>query len=86
MLTYNKIKIEHKPQDECILIRFNQYDYDIDEMRDIFTNIQSQFKGKTVVCVPNNIDFEFLDRDQLIKDLESTIEYVKAGPNNEDLH
>jgi len=87
MLTYNRIKIEHEPQKECILLRFNQYDYTIDEIHDMFDTIKTQFpKDTIVVCVPNNIDFKFYDKDQLIRDLESTIEYVKASPDNEDLH
>ena len=87
MLTYNRIKIEHEPQKECILLRFNQYDYAIDEIHDMFDTIKAQFpEGTIVVCVPNNIDFKFYDKDQLIRELESTIEYVKAGSNNEYLH
>lgn len=87
MLTYNKIKIEHEPQKECILLRFNQYDYAIDEIHDIFDTIKAQFpEGTIVVCVPDNIDFKFYDRDQLIRDLESTIEYIKASSNNENIY
>lgn len=83
---YDNIQIEHKKLNECILIRFNMYDYALDQIHNMFEGIQSEFPGTTIVCVPNNIDFEFCDKETLIKDLESIIEYVKAGPTYEYLH
>ena len=78
--------VQHYTPKECILIRFNPNDYAVDEIHNIFETIRSQFPDLTVVCVPINIDFEFCDKETLIKDLESIIKYVKAGPTHENLH
>lgn len=77
--------IERKEPKECILIRFNIDDYALDEIHNIFKEIQNKFSETIVVCVPTNIDFEFCDKETLIKYLESTIEYVKAGPTHDNL-
>lgn len=63
-LNFKLETIEPHPR-EAIVIYFNFDEIGIDELQNIFKEVESKFPKNTIVCVPDKISLEMWSKDEL---------------------
>lgn len=74
--------IEVKPSD-TIVIYYNREDIDLNSFYDQFHNIKEQYPNNIVIGLPNGMDIQLVDKDQLINLRDFLTSIIEGGYDHE---
>lgn len=64
---------------ESIVIRYPYEQLSIEEIQNLFYDLKKTYPSAKIICIPKEIDYEFISKEKLITMLEDVLKYVKEN-------